>query len=134
MELLKGKVAMVTGGTRGIGFAIVKTYLDNGACVALCGSRQETIDKALTTLKELNPDYKVIGLCPNLQDSQEVEKAVNTTKETFGRFDIMVNNAGISVQLPFTWNLAKSPIVKLIISRVFDTTMDFLRNRANQCL
>lgn len=98
MELLKGKVAMVTGGTRGIGFAIVKTYLDNGACVALCGSRQETVDNALTKLKELNPDYKVIGLCPNLQDPQEVEKAVNTTKETFGSFDIMVNNAGISAR------------------------------------
>ena len=98
MELLKGKVAMVTGGTRGIGFAIVKTYLDNGACVALCGSRQETVDKALASLKEINPDYQVIGLYPNLQDSQEVEKAVNTTKETFGRFDIMVNNAGISAR------------------------------------
>lgn len=98
MELLKGKVAMVTGGTRGIGFAIVKAYLDNGACVALCGSKQETVDIALTKLKELNPDYKVIGLCPNLQDSQEVEKAVNATKETFGRFDIMVNNAGISAR------------------------------------
>ncbi len=55
MELLKGKVAMVTGGTRGIGFAIVKTYLDNGACVALCGSKQETVDNALAKLKELRP-------------------------------------------------------------------------------
>ena len=51
MELLKGKVAMVTGGTRGIGYAIVKLYLDNGASVALCGSRQETVDKALDKLK-----------------------------------------------------------------------------------
>ena len=43
MELLKNKVAIVTGGTRGIGFAIVKTYLQNGAKVAVFGSRQETV-------------------------------------------------------------------------------------------
>lgn len=98
MELLKGKVAMVTGGTRGIGFSIVKTYLDNGASVALCGSRQETVDKALAKLKEINPDYKVIGLCPDLQNAEEVAKAVDTVKNEFGKFDIMVNNAGISAR------------------------------------
>lgn len=98
MELLKGKTAMVTGGTRGIGFSIVKTYLDNGACVALCGSRQETVDKALAKLKEINPEYKVIGLCPDLQNAKEVEKAVDTVKNEFGSLDIMVSNAGISAR------------------------------------
>ncbi len=98
MELLKGKVAMVTGGTRGIGYAIVKLYLDNGASVALCGSRQETVDKALDKLKAENPDYRVIGLCPDLQKPEEVEKAVATVKETFGNLDIMVNNAGVSAR------------------------------------
>ncbi len=98
MELLKGKVAMVTGGTRGIGYAIVKKYLDNGAAVALCGSRQETVDKALEKLKAENADYKVIGLCPDLKNPDEVEKAVKKVKETFGSLDIMVNNAGISAR------------------------------------
>ena len=98
MELLKGKTAMVTGGTRGIGYAIVKMYLDNGASVALCGSRQETVDKALDKLRAENPDYKVIGLCPDLQNPAEVEKAVATVKETFGSLDIMVNNAGVSAR------------------------------------
>ena len=45
--LLEGKVAIVTGGTRGIGFEIVRKYLANGAKVVLFGSRQETVDKAL---------------------------------------------------------------------------------------
>lgn len=59
--LLEGKKAVVTGGTRGIGFAIVETFLKNGASVALFGSRQETVDKALAKLKAENPDWDVIG-------------------------------------------------------------------------
>jgi len=98
MELLKGKTAMVTGGTRGIGYAVVKVYLENGAKVALCGSRQETVDKALEKLKAENPDYEVIGLCPDLMNPEEVEKAVATVKDTFGGLDIMVNNAGVSAR------------------------------------
>ena len=98
MELLKGKTAMVTGGTRGIGYAIVKVYLENGAKVALCGSRQETVAKALEKLKAENPEYEVIGLCPDLMSPEEVEKAVATVKSTFGRLDIMVNNAGVSAR------------------------------------
>lgn len=98
MELLKGKVAMVTGGTRGIGYAIVKTYLENGASVALCGSKQETVDKALEKLKAENPNYPVIGMCPDLQSPEAVAAAVDKVKETFGSFDILVNNAGISAR------------------------------------
>ncbi|MDD3402873.1 MAG: SDR family NAD(P)-dependent oxidoreductase [Hespellia sp.] len=96
--IVAGKVAIVTGGTRGIGFAIVKAYLDNGAKVALCGSRQETVDKALAKLKEENPDYPVIGLCPNLANYKEVEEAAAKVKEEFGRIDILANNAGISAR------------------------------------
>lgn len=96
MELLKGKVAMVTGGSRGIGYAIVKLYLENGAAVALCGSRQETVDNALNKLKAENPNYKVIGLWPDVTNPVEVVEAVSKVKDTFGRLDIMVNNAGIS--------------------------------------
>lgn len=98
MELLKGKVAMVTGGTRGIGYAIVKLFLENGASVALCGSRQETVDKALAQLKAEKESYPVMGMCPDLQDPEAVAKAVENVKEHFGRLDIMVNNAGVSAR------------------------------------
>ncbi len=57
MELLKEKVAVVTGGTRGIGYATVKKFLENGAKVVLFGSRQETVDKALASLKPENPAW-----------------------------------------------------------------------------
>ena len=96
--LLQDKVAIVTGGTRGIGFAIVETFLKNGARVALFGSRQETVDKALAKLAQELPDAQVIGLAPDLTDYAAVEAAVNTVKEKFGRIDILANNAGISAR------------------------------------
>lgn len=94
--LLKDKVAIVTGGTRGIGFATVKAFLDQGAKVALFGSRKETVDKALTKLKDINNDYPVMGLYPDLNDINDIKNAFSTVIDTFGRLDILVNNAGIS--------------------------------------
>ena len=98
--LLEGKVAIVTGGSRGIGFEIVRKYLANGARVVLFGSRQETVDKALAKLKEENSGWEADGMCPNLTDAAEVEKAVLSIKEKFGKIDILVNNAGISQNTP----------------------------------
>ena len=60
--LLEGKVAVVTGGTRGIGFEIVRKYLANGAKVVLFGSRQETVDKALEKLSTENPAWEFDGM------------------------------------------------------------------------
>lgn len=98
--MLKGKIAVITGGTRGIGYAIVKKYLENGAKVVLFGSRQETVDKALASLKAENADWEVSGDCPNLGDSQAVREAIGKVKEKYGRIDILVNNAGVSDSTP----------------------------------
>lgn len=92
--MLKGKTAIVTGGTRGIGFAIVKKYLENGANVAIAGSRPESVDKALARLTEYGG--RVMGICPNLTDPKEVEAAFLSVKERFGSLDILANNAGVS--------------------------------------
>ena len=92
--MLKGKTAVVTGGTRGIGFAIVKKYLENGANVAIAGSRQESVEKAIEKL----PEYKdrVMGIWPDLCSPESVADAFASVKERFGRIDILANNAGIS--------------------------------------
>jgi 3-oxoacyl-[acyl-carrier protein] reductase/7-alpha-hydroxysteroid dehydrogenase len=95
-EMLTGKVAIVTGGTRGIGYAIVKKYLENGCKVVLLGSRQETVDKALASLKAENPAWEVEGRCPSLTDAAEMADTINEVAEKYGRLDILVNNAGIS--------------------------------------
>ncbi len=98
--MLKGKVAIVTGGTRGIGFEIVRKYLENGAKVVLFGSRQESVDRALQRLKEENSSWEVEGKHPRLTDAAEVEQAILAVREKFGRIDILVNNAGISQSTP----------------------------------
>lgn len=100
MELLKNKVAVVTGGTRGIGYATVKKFLENGAKVVLFGSRQETVDKALSSLKEENPSWEVSGACPDLCNADAVTEEISRIKEELGRIDILVNNAGISDSTP----------------------------------
>ena len=92
--MLKGKTAVVTGGTRGIGFAIAKKYLDNGANVAICGSRQDSVDKALAKLTAY--EGRVMGIWPDLCDPQQVAEAFASVKERFGSLDILANNAGVS--------------------------------------
>ncbi len=100
MELLKGKVAVVTGGTRGIGYQVVETFLSNGARVALLGSRQDTVDKALEKLRAENAAWEVIGYCPDLSDYPAVEACFADVVRRFGALDILVNNAGISAREP----------------------------------
>lgn len=100
--MLKGKVAIVTGGTRGIGYAIVEKYLENHAAVVLCGSRQETADKAVAQLKAARPDYPVEGIAPDLADYESVKAAFDGVRERYGRIDILVNNAGVSSSEPLS--------------------------------
>ena len=94
--MLDGKVAIVTGGTRGIGYATVKKFLENGTKVILLGSRQETVDKAVNSLKEENPTWDVRGDYPNLMDEEQVKEFVAKVAKEFGHIDILVNNAGVS--------------------------------------
>ena len=96
--MLNGKVAVVTGGTRGIGLATARKFLQNGATVVLFGSRTETVEKAVTTLKEENASYEVMGLYPNISDLKEVEQAFQVIVQKYGHIDILVNNAGISAR------------------------------------
>lgn len=98
--MLQGKVAVVTGGTRGIGYAIVKKYLQNGAKVVLFGSRAETVEKALASLKAENAEWEVEGAYPNLMDADAVKAAIEKVKDKYGRVDILVNNAGVSDRTP----------------------------------
>ncbi len=96
--MLQGKVAIVTGGTRGIGFAVVKKFLDNGAKVVLFGTKEESVQSALIKLKQANPGYDVMGMHPDITDMNEVAKAFEEIQKRYGKIDIVVNNAGISAR------------------------------------
>ncbi len=124
MKMLQGKVAVVTGGTRGIGYAIVKAFLEEGASVALFGSRQETVDKALASIKAENADAPVIGLSPDLSDFAQVEKAMAEVKSHFGKIDILANNAGVSAREPiYNYDPAAfDKVINLNVNSVFYCT------------
>ena len=123
--LLKGKTAIVTGGTRGIGRAVVEQFLEQGASVVLWGSRQETMDAAVKEIKEEHPSYEVYGMYPNLTDASDVEKAVQEAKEKLGRIDILVNNAGISQSTSIYEYKAEDfdKIMKLNVNALFYTIL-----------
>ena len=121
MHLLQNKVAVVTGGTRGIGLATVRVFLEQGAKVALLGSRQESVDKALAQLREQNPDWPLLGFWPALTDEQAVQQTLEKVVAQWGRLDILVNNAGISHSTPlYDYTMADfEKIIDLNVNAVF---------------
>lgn len=92
--MLKDKVAIITGGTRGIGFEIAKLFLKNNAKVIIFGSREESVNKALEKLKE--EGFNAKGFAPLLSDMEEVRNTFAKINDEFGHIDILINNAGIS--------------------------------------
>ena len=92
--MLKDKVAIITGGTRGIGFEIAKLFLKNHAKVIIFGSREESVNEALEKLKD--EGFNAKGYAPLLSDMEEVRNTFAKINDEFGHIDILINNAGIS--------------------------------------
>ncbi len=86
---LSGKIALITGGSRGIGFATAKIMSENGATVVITGKDSKRLEKAV--LKIPNS----IGFVADIRKTDEVKNVVRKTIEKFGKLDILVNNAGI---------------------------------------
>lgn len=120
--MLKGKVAIVTGGTRGIGLEIVKLFKENGAEVVLLGSRAETVDKALKALKD--EGITADGYYPDLSDYDEIKKVVEQIVAKYGKIDILVNNAGISAKNSIEDTTCEefNNIINLNLNAVFNMT------------
>jgi NAD(P)-dependent dehydrogenase (short-subunit alcohol dehydrogenase family) len=88
---LEGKVAAVTGGTRGIGRAIAEAFVREGAKVVINGRNEE---KGQQALKEMDGGDAVLFVAGDAKLREDCERVVDTTVDKFGRIDIMVNNAG----------------------------------------
>ena len=95
---LKGKICVVTGGASGIGLATVKAFLEKGSKVVVADYNQEALNKVKEELKNQCDNLLFVNV--NVADESSVKELVKKTVKTFGKIDVMVNNAGIAVIKP----------------------------------
>ncbi len=92
MSILKDKVAIVTGASRGIGRAIAEVFVREGAKVVICGRKQETLDPVA---REIGPSVKAVAC--HIGKMDQIRNLVDSAVRQFGRIDILVNNAATNV-------------------------------------
>jgi 3-oxoacyl-[acyl-carrier protein] reductase len=97
MSPLTGKIALVTGGSRGIGLAAARALLTQGASVAITGTDQARLDAAASELGKQASSARVLALAANVKNPADVQAAVAKVVAQFGGLDILVNNAGVGV-------------------------------------
>lgn len=107
MKKLENKVAVITGGNSGIGYATAKAMHENGAKVVITGRRKEAIEKAASELK-------VSGLLADQSNLSDIDNLVTKVKEDFGKVDILLINAGITKFTP----------IELMTENMFDEVMN----------
>lgn len=93
MLTIKDKIVVVTGSTRGYGYAIAESLLEAGATVAVTGRSQQAVDRALASLQ---PKGRVSGFVLDVREEDQIYKLVEDVIREFGRIDIWINNAGYS--------------------------------------
>jgi 3-oxoacyl-[acyl-carrier protein] reductase len=93
---LEGKVALVTGGSRGIGASIVRLLAKRGASVAFCYRQQAELAQQLSQQVQEETGQKVLALQADVADAEQVAAMVQRVREGLGEVDILVNNAGIT--------------------------------------
>ena len=96
---LQGRVAVVTGGTRGIGYCITEALLAEGARVFICGRDPATLRAALETLGR-NAKDRLDGVAADIRSYEDCRKLIHAAAERFGGLDILVNNAGMGIFKP----------------------------------
>ncbi|MGH7474614.1 MAG: SDR family NAD(P)-dependent oxidoreductase, partial [Candidatus Methylomirabilales bacterium] len=92
---LEGKVAVVTGSTRGIGRAIAEALIDQGIAVVISSRRQQDVDRAVKECRQRRKG-KVAGLACDVREYHQVQRLMDFVVREFGGLDILVNNAGVS--------------------------------------
>ena len=128
---LKDKVAIITGGSRGIGFATADKFLEEGAKVILTASTQASADKAAAQLREKHPGAIISGISPDLSNLDSVREAFRKETAQYGCVDILVNNAGVSESTPFMEYTEETfdRVMDLNVKGVFNAT-----RAASECM
>ena len=128
---LKDKIAIITGGTRGIGYATADAFLREGARVIIAGSSKASADKAVASLRQKHPNSVIAGIAPDLSSLADVRSIFKTVSATYGCIDILVNNAGVSESTPFTeyTEEAFDRVMDLNVKGVFNAT-----RAASECM
>jgi len=98
---LSGKIALITGGSRGIGKAIAKEFAQNGATIVISGINKTKLDE---TAKELG----AFAILADMRKEDQIQNLINNTVEKFGKLDILVNNAGIFPQIKLLHEISSS--------------------------
>nr|WP_041468355.1 3-hydroxybutyrate dehydrogenase [Geobacillus sp. C56-T3] len=91
--MMEHRTALITGAARGIGYEVAKTLAEHGANVVLIDLRQEEVEQAARSLRELG--YEAVGVKCDVTVEQEVKQAINEAVSRWGRLDVVVNNAGL---------------------------------------
>ena len=98
-DALAGKVALITGASRGIGFAIARRLGRMGARVSICGRDQMKLDQSASSLR--SEGIKTLAVQADVARGDQISSLVHRTQQEFGPIDILVNNAGIGLFGPF---------------------------------
>ena len=121
---LQNKVAIITGGSRGIGYATAEAFLREGATVIITASSQDNAEKAVAKLKAQYPDRTVAGISPDMTSLESVRNEFIIATAKYGCVDILVNNAGVSESTPFLQYTEEQfdKVMDLNVKGVFNAT------------
>lgn len=117
--ILKDKVAVITGGSRGLGFAIAQTYARAGAKIVIASRTSKTVNSAVETLHKSG--YQAVGLACDVADMTQMEALAQLAVKTFGRIDIWVNNAGLSAPYGPTVHVPSADFLTVINTNIIGT-------------
>lgn len=114
---LDGRVALVTGGNRGLGLVMARSLAEAGADVIVTSRQKERAEESAAAIAQAT-GRRALGLAVDVTDAAQVENMVQTVLQEFGHIDILVNNAGINIRKPIeefdeeSWDLVQSTNLK----------------------
>ncbi len=108
------KVIVITGSTRGIGYGLADSFLNENCRVMICGRTSSAVDTAVENLSKKYERERVAGQCCDVRDYEALEELWKVTVDRFGKVDIWINNAGINHSLVKPWRLPANDIESIV--------------------